>query len=405
MTEAEAALRTAVIAAIVSVIGMIFSWLSSRSANQANKKIKDSEIQANREIQEKQEKHNLLLSQQTIDANNDIQKKQEIANKEAADREEKHKESMKDLENEFALKLQKLASEYQDDLSEKNARREYNCEARKRLYEELYPLLFEIAEASESATSRIRNLAKRYQSNPKQLCEELSHLQDHYYLRSTIHRLFIPVAQFRLMQRRLTHVDLSLDSRLHRVYKLLQALFRTFGDDREIAHLTGLEYKPHSDSDSDDRRNEPKIHYPQGLLRGELECIGENLITQDGDSTQRCITYGDFNKKWSQGGDWRRSFNEAIELLAGFTPDGRPVLWTALKAQFMLHRAIVVASTDQNQLPTIEFFDNQDAAIFACTDFDKDHSLTYHYLKHSKVSNMLAIADKSENLSTNVIVY
>jgi hypothetical protein len=286
----------------------------------------------------------------------------------------------------FALLMHWLASKYQDDLGEKSAKREYQYEARKRLYEELYPLLFEITEASESATSRIRNLAKRHKDNSKQLADELSVQNDHYYLRSTIYRLFIPMALFRLMQRRLTHVDLSLDIRLHRVYRLLKALFRTFGDDREIATLSGLEYK----TDAAKTSKEPSTRSKQGLLRGELECIVESLITQDGDNnSQRCITYSEFDKKWVSGGDWRCSFDKAIDLLAGFNPDEKPVLWTALKAQFLLHNAIFVASKVQDQLPIIEFFDGAQAEIFSCTEFDKYHSMTYKYLKNIKVSDMI----------------
>ena len=52
--------------------------------------------------------------------------------------------------------LERLKSELADEAASKSARRDYEYEARKRLYQEIEPLLFQLHEAAEEAFYRVR---------------------------------------------------------------------------------------------------------------------------------------------------------------------------------------------------------------------------------------------------------
>jgi hypothetical protein len=111
----------------------------------------------------------------------------------------KNDSRLKYLENKLAIER-----------AEQDARRDYEYEARKRLYQECEPILFQFAELSESALRRIHALARNAKDG--NLGPERYWLStDHYFIKSTIYRLVAPMAAFKLLQHRLTSIDLKLD--------------------------------------------------------------------------------------------------------------------------------------------------------------------------------------------------
>lgn len=308
-----------------------------------------------------------------------------------------------DKQSESALRLQDHQAASNDEQAEKQAKREYRYEARKRLYEELYPIVFEITEASDSAASRIINFAKRYEESPAKLLKDLKPQKDsdNYYLKTTIYRLFLPLALYRIMQRRLTHVDLNLDDQLHKIYQLLHALSRTFGDDREIAKIANLKYHPERNRDFANPASDQEEYTPQGLLRGKLDCIVESLLERSEKDPIRCMTFYEFSNKWSScSNDWLNNFSDAIELFEDFNPNKRPVLWIALKAQLLLHRAIFDGSKSDKK-PTISRLSTEDEDKLSCTEHDKDHASTYAYLLESKASHLCVFGNTRQTDDKN----
>ena len=139
----------------------------------------------------------------------------------------------------------RLASELEEQRAVQDARRDYEYEARKRLYGECEPLLFEAAELAERARSRIMSIART--------CRQGDLLPDGsgwlagpgYYFRSTVCFLLAPMTSFKILQHRLTVIDLSLEPRLRTQYELLKLIFRTFTEDHDLARCEPeLEYKP-----------------------------------------------------------------------------------------------------------------------------------------------------------------
>jgi hypothetical protein len=109
---------------------------------------------------------------------------------------QKHEEDITILKN--SLEIQK---------SEKDALLDYKYDAKKRLYAEYEPLIFQLHELSESSLRRIRNIAGLARDGI--LDPWLSNTENHYIM-NTVYRLLAPFVIFKLMQRRLTLFDLNL---------------------------------------------------------------------------------------------------------------------------------------------------------------------------------------------------
>ena len=115
-----------------------------------------------------------------------------------------------------AKALEEVRGKLTEEHAEASALREYKFEARKRLYSELYPLLFQLGEQSEAALFRIFGIARSARTGklpPESAGNSKSRLRkgSTSYLPSTLYRFMAPLTTYRLCERRLTSVDLSLD--------------------------------------------------------------------------------------------------------------------------------------------------------------------------------------------------
>ena len=232
--------------------------------------------------------------------------------------------------------LEKLKSELAAGSADKSARRSYEFDALKRLYQEVEPLLFQLHENSSGAINRIRNISRA--SRDGSLKEWLGS-DDRYYLRSTVHSLLAPLAVVHILRERITLLDLSLDPRIERQYELGKALNRSFSRDFWFAQQEPeISYDPngvHTDEAST----------LQGVYAGNLQRAVARLVISDGDR-KRAKTFGEFTSEWddpsSGAGD---DLLAVVEPLLGFTPEERPILWRILVAQLLLHRAIRLQRT------------------------------------------------------------
>jgi hypothetical protein len=120
-----------------------------------------------------------------------------------------------------------------DDLADQDARRAYEYEARKRLYTQVEPLLFQMFDAAEGAFHALTSLVRSQRRGEIPGWFSV----DGYYLRSTIHRLFLPLVILRLIQRSTTLVDLTLDPSIRLRYALLKEGYLTYTDDLRLASL------------------------------------------------------------------------------------------------------------------------------------------------------------------------
>lgn len=238
--------------------------------------------------------------------------------------------------------LARLTAHLDERKSVEAARRDYTYDALKRLYAECGPLLFEVQESADVARRRVLSLARTSRDG---------HLRDDrtgwlasegYYFESTAYRLLAPLATFRILQRRLTSLDLTVEPRLGLQYQLLRLLYRSFTDDHDLARVEPrLPYDP----DAADEGRAGPAHARQGLYRGTLDRLVDGLIVEDG-GRERTVTFGEFVEARETGGPRAELQRRALRgLLLGFAPQRRPVLWRVLVSQALLYEALRASTT------------------------------------------------------------
>jgi len=141
---------------------------------------------------------------------------------------------MKEMDLKHSEKISELESKLATKRDKETARREYEYDARKKLYEAYEPLLFQFNELAENALRRVIALARA--SRQGKLEENSGWLSTSgYYLDNTMYRLLIPLATFNLMQKKLTMFDLKLNHFFHQQYLLAKLLYHTFAHDIRLA--------------------------------------------------------------------------------------------------------------------------------------------------------------------------
>jgi hypothetical protein len=243
--------------------------------------------------------------------------------------------------------LEELKDQLADRASTRNAWLEYEFEARKRLYEECAPLVFQLSEQAERALGRIYGLARTAADGD--LDAEKSWLGRGYYSNSTYYRLIAPLSVGRLFRQRLTHLDLSIDANVQWQYTLVRVLMDSFTDDFDLAGKTGevtidrtdwLDYEPHADDAGKRRLRDPQKYWQQGVPRGILEDAVRALILDE----ERILDFMEFQARRDDAqSDVHRAFHRIGYLFNGFHPRTRPVLWRVLVAQASLYEALVRA--------------------------------------------------------------
>lgn len=233
-------------------------------------------------------------------------------------------------ENQESIAL--LNSRLEEKKAEKDARRDYLYDAKKRLYEECEPLFFLLNEMSQRATHRIKGFART--ARESNLMGETSWLsKEGYYLVSTLFYVISPLAIFKIMQNRLTLVDLSVDPNVKTRYELIKQVYLSFAADNKIA---GIEPKIPYDPDT-----EPEKYRKQGIYIGHLDNAIESLIVKGPEKLVRCMSYGEFETEFRKDGSkLRKAFMDVRNLFIDFNPKTRPVLWRILVLQAHLYLAL-----------------------------------------------------------------
>ena len=247
--------------------------------------------------------------------------------------------------------LARLQAHLTEMQSSRNARQDYEYEARKRLYQQCEPILFQARELAELARTRIISLARSCRSGDLRP-DGGGWLDRHeYYFQSTAYYLLAPMTMFQTLRSRITSVDLSLDPKLHIQYELLKLVFFSFSADFKLANCQPtLEYDPDNADPGKLERDRllaeaPAIYRRQGLYLGTQEVVLEALTTHDKHEDEFLLglkPFGEFARGFSAAD---LELNDVIavldELFKGFHPQTCPVLWRILITQYLLYGAIV----------------------------------------------------------------
>jgi hypothetical protein len=252
------------------------------------------------------------------------------------------------IRNQRALaQNQQALAELQSDLAEKkaerDARRDYEYEARKRLYEEYEPQLFQLVELAENALYRVHSLARS---------ARLGHLRpvppgwlstDDYYMLSTLYLLFAPLAAVNLINRRLTLVDLTVDPYVNMQYILAKYLNWPFTSDFDLAKAAPtLLYDPFVVDWQRKRTREPATYWRQGMALGTQEKLVEALFISSPNEPLRVMSFGQFEDLYRDAkSEVYQRFNPVSDLFLDFHPKTRPVLWRILITQAHLWQTFI----------------------------------------------------------------
>jgi hypothetical protein len=245
-----------------------------------------------------------------------------------------------------SYKLEDLKSKLAAERSKEDALREYTYNARKRLYEECEPILFQLYELSEAARRHVSQMAMRAREGHLRLdslsvcSKELENQSEeklkeskgwlsfpNTYFFSTIYILLAPMAAFKILQSRLTSVDLEVDPSIETIYLLAKHLYGTFSADRDLANIP------------------PKIEYDehgQGIYALKLDNMTEALIEYyyEPDKSLRLKSFGKFTSEYIKEKKVEPPFNFIYNIFLNFHPSKKPVLWRILIAQLYLYDAI-----------------------------------------------------------------
>ena len=225
----------------------------------------------------------------------------------------------------------------------RDARRAYEFDARKRLYQDLEPLLYQGSEAAQSIFNRIANIA-RSASRGHLGDQEASWLaagNSGYYRVSLLHRFTSFWALHQIASRRFTHVDQSLDAAVGRRMSVQAVLFEILSDDFHLAEAEPpILYNPHVED------------VPQGLARGYIDSAASFLISSDESDSARILDLGEFTEKIETENGIR---SEAVENLStifdNFHPATHPVLWRCLVACAALSWTLIKLTQDHERDP------------------------------------------------------
>jgi hypothetical protein len=265
----------------------------------------------------------------------------------------------------FARSNNSALKELEAAQTETKARIAYSYEARKRLYTLCEPLLFQATEQADEASSRICSLAK-VARNGHVKADGSGWLAptkrpEAYYFNSTVYGLVAPITAFSILQRRLTTIDLGLDAGVRTKYEMLKLIFFSFQNDWELAAWGDkLEYDRNKsdpgEPEREDRLRElPERYAPQGLYRVMTYVVAEAFVSSPDNPpaasdasapAERCMTFGEFEREWRKAEEGQAtpmaSVSETlVELLGGFHPKRKPVLWRVLLAQYLLYRSLL----------------------------------------------------------------
>lgn len=243
--------------------------------------------------------------------------------------------------------IESLRFELAQQLAERNARRDYEYEARKRLYQEYEPLLFHLIEASENASNQIKRIAAMSRNSELQPDSPTS---KNYFLKACIYHLLVPCAIFKLIKKRLTLVDLLVDQRIYTQYILAKTLYQSYADDFLLASLyRPLEYSPYVEGWRELRKSKPQVFRRQGFPIGRLDNALDSLILREegkAEPVYTIVSFGQFEQELEKVAeeDYNSSLGVAKDMFLNFHPSTRPVLWRILITQALIYRSITDVS-------------------------------------------------------------
>jgi hypothetical protein len=244
------------------------------------------------------------------------------------------------LRSELLRQIESTRAQLSDLNSSRNARRDYEYDARKRLYSEIEPLLFQLFEAAEQSYFRVRSLARTARIGSLEPDNNNWLNREGYYLHSTMYYMILPAVVFRLIRNRMTFVDLDLDEQITTKYYLTKIYAFSWTDDFVLASAgRKLPYDPNNENWKVLIEKNPAQYRRQGLVVGDMEALLDQMLIRD-DKNTRAIMYGEFEALLAKD-PVTDALSELRKLFHAFNPLMKPVLARMLLVQACLSNLIL----------------------------------------------------------------
>lgn len=310
-----------VTSAAVSFIGVLISIYFTRKNNTESLAAQEKIAEENRELQKQITERNAEITAEIESGKafftNELEIKKQV----------------------FQRELETIKATFDDENAEKKARRDYEYEARQRLYREIEPLLFQLTELGEGVLYRIAGLA--YEAGNGNLRPDGGWLSDRneYYTTSNLYKFIAPLTIIKLMQQKLTAVDLNLVPRISKLYTIARFIGWSLTDDFEIKKITGLSYDPNNQDWESLRDTNQSVYWRQGMPTGRLDKAIDSLIDE---KNGRCLSFGNFETEFYKSkSSVNINFEGVFDIFFNFHPQTRPVLWRILIVQAHLYHCLL----------------------------------------------------------------
>jgi hypothetical protein len=242
--------------------------------------------------------------------------------------------------------IERLKAELTYENKVKSARVDYEYDARKRLYEEVEPVVFAAHLAAASLRARLITFAERIRSEDISLDKTRNWLAtDPYFLQSTAYRIFLPMVYHHNISKRISHYDFTLEPLIGRKFIALAVFDEIPTGDFDLAAMVEpkLPYAPYADVSDTERRRHFAKHTFQGVVRGDVQRFTA-LMTLVEDGKRLPTEWYQFEQQLADADSpLSKAFTPIRDILFNFHPESHPIVWRALIAYVLLAEFFVEA--------------------------------------------------------------
>lgn len=189
--------------------------------------------------------------------------------------------------------------------AENEARIQYELEAKKRLYNTVGHLRFQLLIASRDVAKHVATLGKKERRYPTNIAN--------YYGQSTLYRLIKPIALCEMIERQISLADFSVDADAVALLRFKRSVFAAFSSAEAIGDHPDANWQVQE----------------QHIFYHSLSRIAHAIILDEDDGNQVLMPFHTFQEFLRSDGNVQQ-ISPFPELLEDFSLEAKPLLWTRL---------------------------------------------------------------------------
>ncbi len=210
----------------------------------------------------------------------------------------------KDLEQQKAILSGEIRRDVENDLANKAADRQYELEARKRLYQEIGPLRFQLLTACRDAAHHIKSHSVKY---------DFIIDMDNHYGRDMTFKLLRPISISELIEQKIHYADFSVDPTAILLLRFKKSAYQAFTSHDIIYNNPNAKY---------DREVDHVFDF-------SLNKVTNLLIKNDENNSNRVMHYHEF-ETFIEDEENISKLTSFTRILNNFTINDKPIFWLRL---------------------------------------------------------------------------